>query len=393
MKQSCLKEAQRTIIIPSYPPLVKGGRGDFLIKIPFNDLTRQYKSIEGKLNRVLKDVLKSGWFILGKNVETFEKDFANYVGKKYGIGVASGTDALFLSLLACDIKAGDEVITVPNTAIPTIAAISATGAKPVLVDVNQFYTLDTAKIEEKISSKTKAIIPVHLYGQPCQMDPILKIAKRHNILVIEDCAQAHGAEYKGKKLPAGDIGCFSFYPTKNLGAYGDGGIIVTDNERLSRKLKLLRNYGETKRFTHIIKGYNSRLDEIQAAILRIKLKHLDRWNRKRRRIAKLYNELLSDLVATPQEDKNSKHVYHLYVVRTEKRNELKDFLFSRGIGTNIHYPIPVHLQKGYSDLRYKKGSLPKCEKYSKEILSLPIFPELKEKEIEYICESVREFFK
>ena len=363
------------------------------MKIPFNDLTRQYKSIEHTADRAVKKVLESGWFILGKNLEKFEEEFADFVGKKYGVGVASGTDALFLALLSFGIKKGDEIITVPNTAIPTIAAISATGAVPVLVDINDFYTVDVSKIEEKITEKTKAIIPVHLYGQPCQMDLILNIAKKHNLFVIEDCAQSHGAEYKGKKVPAGDIGCFSFYPTKNLGAYGDGGMIVTNNKKISQKLKLLRNYGETKRFTHVIKGYNSRLDEIQAAILRIKLKHLDTWNQKRRRIAKLYSELLSDLMSVPKEDKNSKHVYHLYIVRTEKRNKLKDFLFSRGIGTNIHYPIPVHLQKSYSDLGYKKGFLPKCEKYAKEVLSLPIFPELRKNEVEYICNAITEFFK
>ena len=363
------------------------------MKIPFNDLTRQYKSIEHTADRAVKKVLESGWFILGKNLEKFEEEFADFVGKKYGVGVASGTDALFLALLSFGIKKGDEIITVPNTAIPTIAAISATGAVPVLVDINDFYTVDVSKIEEKITEKTKAIIPVHLYGQPCQMDLILNIAKKHNLFVIEDCAQSHGAEYKGKKVPAGDIGCFSFYPTKNLGAYGDGGMIVTDNKKISQKLKLLRNYGETKRFTHVIKGYNSRLDEIQAAILRIKLKYLDRWNNQRRKIAKSYSELLEDFVSTPEEDKDNRHVYHLYVIRTENRDKLKDYLSSKGIGTAIHYPIPAHLQKGYSDLGYKKGKFKTCEKFSKEILSLPLFPELSNKEIEYICSNIKKFFK
>ena len=363
------------------------------MKIPFNDLSRQYKSIQKQLSSSLNNVLKSGWFILGKNVEIFEEDFADYVGKKYGIGVATGTDALFLSLLACGIKRDDEVITVSNTAIPTIAAISATGAIPILVDINPFFTIDTNKIEEKITSRTKAIIPVHLYGQSCQMGPILDIARKHNLFVIEDCAQAHGSEYKRKKLPFGDTGCFSFYPTKNLGAYGDGGMIVTNNAGLAQKLKLLRNYGETKRFTHIIKGYNSRLDEIQAAILRIKLKYLEKWNQKRKKIAQLYDQLLTGIVFTPQEDKDSKHVYHLYVIKTERRNELQEFLYSKNIGTNIHYPIPVHLQKGYSDLGYKKGEFPKSEKNAKEILSLPIFPELGESEILYICNNIRKFFK
>lgn len=363
------------------------------MKIPFNDLSRQYKSIQKQLNRALNNVLKSGWFILGENVEIFEEDFADYVGKKYGIGVATGTDALFLSLLACGIKRGDEVITVSNTAIPTIVAISATGAIPVLVDINPFFTIDINKIEKKITDRTKAIIPVHLYGQSCQMDSILNIAKKNNLYVIEDCAQAHGSVYKRKQVPFGDIGCFSFYPTKNLGAYGDGGMIVTNNAGLAQKLKLLRNYGETKKFTHIIKGYNSRLDEIQAAILRIKLKYLENWNRKRRNIAQLYNQLLRGIVLTPQEDIDARHVYHLYVIKTEKRNELQEYLFSKNIGTNIHYPIPVHLQKGYADLGYKKGEFPMSEKTAKEILSLPIFPELRENEILYICNSIRKFFK
>jgi len=363
------------------------------MKIPFNDLTRQYKSIEEKLNKTINVVLKSGWFILGKNVETFEIEFADYVGKKYGIGVASATDALFLALLASGIKRGDEVITVPNTAIPTIAAISAAGAVPVFADINQYYTIDSSIIEKKISRKTRAIIPVHLYGQSCQMASILNIAKKYNLRVIEDCAQAHGAEYRGLKVPVGDIGCFSFYPTKNLGAYGDGGMIVTNNENLFQKLKLLRNYGETTRFTHIIKGYNSRLDEIQAAILRLKLKYLDRWNNERRKIAKSYNELLEDFVLTPQEDKDNRHIYHLYVIRTEKRDKLKDYLYAKGIGTAIHYPIPAHLQKGYSDLGYKKNDFKTCEKFSKEILSLPLFPELINREIEYVCSNIKDFFK
>jgi len=363
------------------------------MKIPFNNLERQYESIEPNLSKALRNVFKSGWFILGQNVEAFEKEFADYMGKKYGIGVASGTDALFLALLASGIKRGDEVITVPNTAIPTIAAISAAGAVPVFVDINEFYTIDTSKIEKKFSDKTRAIIPVHLYGQSCQMAHIINIAKKYNLQVIEDCAQAHGTEYKGAKVPFGDIGCFSFYPTKNLGAYGDGGMIVTNNEKLFQKLKLLRNYGETVRFTHVIKGYNSRLDEIQAAILRIKLKHLDRWNNGRRKIAKSYTEQLKDFVLTPQEDNDSKHVYHLYVIRTERRDRLKDYLYSKGIGTAIHYPIPAHLQRGYSDFGYKKGDFSTCEQFSREILSLPLFPELRDKEIEYICTSVKKFFK
>jgi len=362
--------------------------------IPTVDLKRQYYSIKEEIDNAIKNVLESGYFILGENVKLFEDEFSRYCNAKYGIGVASGTDALQLALRACGISRGDEVITVSNTAFPTAIAISYTGAKPVFVDVDETYTMDASRVEEKINEKTKAILPVHLYGQPADMDPILEIAKKHDLYVIEDACQAHGAEYKGRKVGSiGDIGCFSFYPTKNLGAYGDGGFITTNNEELAERLKLLRNYGQIERYNHAIKGYNSRLDEIQAAILRVKLKRLDKWNELRRRNAKLYSELIGEKVIVPFERENSTHVYHLYVIRTKQRDELRKWLKSRGILTDVHYPTPIHLQKAYADLGLGEGSLPVTEKYANEILSLPMFPELTEEEISHIADAINEFEK
>ena len=349
--------------------------------IPMGDLKRQYYSIKEEIDNAIKSVLESGYFILGENVKSFEDEFSKYCNVKCGIGVASGTDAIQLALRACGIGAGDEVITVSNTAFPTAIAISYTGAKPVFVDIDKTYTIDISKIEEKISSKTKGILPVHLYGQPADMNPILEIAERFGLFVIEDACQAHGAEYKDEKVGSiGNIGCFSFYPTKNLGAYGDGGMVITNNEEVAEKLRLLRDYGQIKRYSHTIKGYNSRLDEIQAAILRVKLKKLDEWNEKRRRNAIFYNQLLEKVI-TPVEKENSKHVYHLYVIRTKHRDELCEWLKAKGVSTDIHYPTPIHLQKAYADLGLEKGGLPVTEQYASEILSLPIYPELTEKEV------------
>lgn len=361
--------------------------------IPAVDLKRQYYSIEEEVDNAIKGVLESGYFILGENVKLFEKEFSKYCNAEFGIGVASGTDALQIALRAYDVGASDEVITVSNTAFPTAIAISYTGAKPVFVDIDETYTIDALKIKEKISSKTKVILPVHLYGQPADIYPILEIAEKFGLYVIEDACQAHGTEYKGKKVGSiGDIGCFSFYPTKNLGAYGDGGFVTTNNEELAERIKLLRDYGQTERYNHVIKGYNSRLDEIQAAVLRVKLKKLDKWNEVRRKNAKLYNELLSGKVIVPIERENSKHVYHLYVIRTKYRDEMRKWLKSKGIPTDIHYPTPIHLQKAYADLGLEKGSLPVTEKYANEILSLPLYPTLTTEKIEYIGDKINNFF-
>ncbi len=355
------------------------------------ELNRQYHSIKGEIDKKIQEVLDKGNMILGENVSCFERDFSGYCNTKFGIGVGSGTAAIHLALLSCGVSNGDEVITVPNTAVPTVSAISLANAIPVFVDVDpETYTINTKKIEEGITRKTKAIIPVHLYGHPCDMDPVLEIAEKHGLRVIEDACQAHGAKYKGRSVGSlGDIGCFSFYPTKNLGAYGDGGMVVTRNEELAETVRLLRNYGQTEKNVHKIIGFNSRLDEIQAAILRVKLKHLEEWNASRAGKARLYHKLLDDSVITrPVERKWARHVHHLYVVRSGKRNQLQEWLKSQGILTNIHYPTPVHMQEAYSYLGYGKGSFPVSERNAGEILSLPMFPELTREEIERVAAAV-----
>ena len=361
--------------------------------IPFVDLKREYAEIKGEINNVIQRVLERQWFILGEELERFEKEFAKYIGVKHAIGVNSGSDALYLAIKALSIGKGSEVITVSHTFISTVDAIIRNGAKPVFVDIDpETYTIDVNQIEKKITKGTKAIIPVHLYGHPADMDPIMEIAEKYGLYVIEDACQAHGAEYKGRKAGSiGYIGCFSFYPVKNLGAYGDAGMVVTNNEELAEKLRMLRNYGSPKKYHHDYTGVNSRLDEIQAAILRVKLRHLDEWNEKRRKIAKLYNELLEDSdVITPIEKEWAKHVYHLYVIRHRERNKLQRHLAENGIQTQIHYPIPVHKQRAYLNLGHT-ARLPVTEKICKEILSLPMHPWLKEEEIEYISEIIKEF--
>lgn len=361
-------------------------------EIPIIDPKRQYYPIKEEIVKAVEKVLESGRFILGENVKAFEKEFSSYCGAKFGIGVASGTDALQLALRACDIGANDEVITVSNTAFPTAVAISYTSARPVFVDVDQTYTIDVFKIEDKITGKTKAILPVHLYGQPADMDPLIELAEKHDLKVIEDACQAHGAEYNGKKVGSlGDIGCFSFYPTKNLGAYGDGGMVITNDEKIAEKLRLLRNYGQTKRYCHEIKGYTSRLDEIQAAVLRVKLKKLETWNNARRDNAKLYSKLLKKEIVTPIERQNCKHVFYLYVIRARRRDELQEWLKTNRISTDIHYPTPIHLQEAYSDLGIGKGSLPVTEQFAGQIMSLPIYPELTKEEILRVADVINNF--
>ena len=363
--------------------------------IPFLDLKRGYLKYKDEIDRAIADVFNSGWFILGDNVKQFEREFSFYCECRFGVGVGSGTEALHLALVASGVKYGDEVITVPNTAVPTVSAITFAGAKPVFVDIlPDKYTIDPEKIEEKITEKTRAIVPVHLYGQAAEMEPILEISHKYNIPVIEDACQAHGALYKGKKVgSSGKLGCFSFYPSKNLGAYGDAGIITINDESLYGKLIKLRNYGEEKRYYHSIKGFNSRLDEIQASILRVKLRHLDEWNKKRRELAKIYSDRLKNLpVITPEEGDDNYHIYHLYVIRTEKRDSLQKYLKEKGVSTLIHYPVPIHFQEAYKDLDYKPGSLPISEKISGEILSLPLYPEIQEEEIETVCRYIRDFF-
>ena len=362
------------------------------MKIPMLDLSAQYKEIKPEIDGAVQRVLDSGWFVLGKECEAFEQEFAKYNGSKYAIGVGSGTEALHLALRALNIRKGDEVITVSNTAIPTISAISLTGATPVFVDIDpESYTLDPKKLEQAITARTKAILPVHLFGQSADMDPILEIANKHHIPVIEDCAQSQGATYKNKKTGNfGIIGCFSFYPSKNLGAYGDAGLITTNDEKIKEKLLMLRNYGQKDRYIHAEKGTNSRLDEIQAAILRVKLKHLDKYNERRRSLANIYKKELKNII-TPKEMGYANHVYHLYVIRTQNRDQLMHYLREHGVGTQIHYPIPAHMQEAYQNLEIKEGSFPISESYSKEIVSLPLFPELSEEQVLHITKLINEF--
>lgn len=372
-----------------------------MINVPFVDLKTQFRALKKEIHEAMEGVFDSGCFILGEKVKRFEEEFSAYCGCKYGIGVGSGTEALHLALVACGIEYGDEVITVPNTAVPTVSAITFAGATPLFVDVEQqTSTMDPNKLEDflkreiklKGSSTIKAIIPVHLYGHPADMDPIMELAEVYNLKVIEDACQAHGAEYKGRKAGSiGDAGCFSFYPTKNLGGYGDGGIIVTDDINLSEKLKQLRNYGQKNRYISPIKGFNSRLDEIQAAILLVKLRYLDRWNEQRREKANLYNNLLNDSkVESPVESDYARHIYHLYVIRCEERDILKRRLESNGIKALIHYPIPIHMQGAYKHLTPKECSLPVTEQHCNSILSLPLYPELENCSIEEICRLINE---
>lgn len=362
--------------------------------IPFLDLKRQYGSIKGEIDKAVSEVIESQRFVLGPKLEEFEKAFAGYCGTKFSAGVNSGTSALHLALLALGIKPGDEVITCPNSFFATAEAITAAGAKPVFADISpESFCMDPESLRKNVSGKTRAIIPVQLYGQCTDMAPIMEIAEERGINVIEDACQAHGATYKGKKAGSiGTIGCFSFYPGKNLGAYGEGGMCVTNDAALNEKLRLLRSHGEKPKHTHHVAGFNFRLEELQAAILSVKLKHLDEWNDGRRENAKLYNESVeNDAVKKPEEMDYGRHVYHIYAVRSARRDALADYLKSKGISTAIHYPTPIHLQPAYSWLGYKPGSVPNCEKAANEILSLPMFAELTEEEVRDVSDAINKF--
>ncbi len=368
------------------------------MEVAFMDIKKQDSDISKDIEIAIKDVINNTSFILGKEVKVFEDKFADYCNVKYGVGVANGTEALFLALLALNVGKGDEVITTVNTYIATALAISFTGATPILVDADPVtYNIDTTKIEGAITKKTKVIMPVHLYGQPADMDAIIKIAKKHNLGIIEDASQAHGAEYKGKKVGGfSDIAAFSLYPGKNLGAYGDAGVLVTDNNDLYKKLLLLRDYGRKSKYEHVIKGYNSRLDTIQAAVLNVKLKKLDTWNNSRRANAKIYNELFQKhclRIITPKEVSYAKHVYHQYVIRVPKRDQVVEEMSKRGVRLLVHYPIPLHLQEAYADSGYKKGDFPVAEKLCEEVISLPIYPGLTRQEIEYVVQQFKEVVK
>lgn len=359
--------------------------------IPVFDIARQNKILKTELDQAIQSVIKSGVFILGPKVSEFEREFAAYLGVKYAVGVASGTDAISLALLAIGIRSGDEVI-MPANAYPSVFAATQIGAIPKLVDIiPATYNIDPSKIPDAITKKTKAILPVHLYGQPADMEKILAIGKKYKIPVIEDCAQAAGGEVeneRGKVGSIGDIGCFSFYPTKNLGCFGDGGMVVTDNKEIYERVKILRMYGEKTRYNSICLGRNSRLDELQAAILSVKLKYLDKWNERRREIAQLYFSHLAGPAESVEVGKNFSHIYHLFVITNKKRNQLKKYLEGKGIGTAIHYPIPIHLVPSMKFLGYKKGDFPESEKACEEILSLPMFPELTDREVKHVLKEI-----
>lgn len=360
--------------------------------IPLLDLRAQYHSIKPEIDAAVLAVLDSTQYVLGKFVSDFEHDFAKYVGAAEGIAVNSGTSALHLALLAAGVDKGDEVITTPFTFVATVAAIDYTGARAVLVDIDPTsFNIDVNKIEKAITPRTKAIIPVHLYGQPADMDPILEIARKHKIVVIEDAAQAHGAEYKGKRVGSiGDIACFSFYPGKNLGAYGEGGLVSTSNPGYSKKLRMLRDWGAEQKYKHVLKGYNYRMEGLQGAILGVKLRHLEGWTESRRRIAKKYvQQLAGSGVQTPAEMPYARHVYHQFVIRTNDRAHVQSELNADGIATGIHYPIPVHMQPAYADLGYQAGDFPVAEAAGREVLSLPLFPEMAEEQVQEVVTAAK----
>jgi len=362
--------------------------------VPIVELDSQFRSIEGEIRAAVDDVLQTGRFIFGKHCAAFEAEFAAYVGATHAVGVASGTDAIHLALRAVGVGPGDEVITAANTCVPTVAGIAASGARPALVDIDPATcTLDPARLGAAITQNTKAVVPVHLYGHPCDMDPILDVAAAHGLTVVEDCAQAHGTAYKGRRCGTfGAAAAFSFYPSKNLGAYGDGGAVTTNDAGLDAQLRKLRNYGEERRYEHSVQGFNSRLDEIQAAVLRVKLRHLDGWNEARRDRAARYAGRLRPLpVRLPHEAPWAHHIYHLYVIRSTQRDALQAHLGEHGIGTLLHYPVPIHRQPAYAHLGYGPGDFPEAEKACNEVLSLPMYAELPFDAIERVADALAQF--
>jgi dTDP-4-amino-4,6-dideoxygalactose transaminase len=365
-----------------------------MLMIPFVDLSAQYRAIKPELDAAILEVLASSHYVLGAQVAAFEKEFAAYCESTHAIGVNSGTSALHLALLAAGVGPGDEVITVPLTFVATAAAISYTGARPVLVDVDPVsLTMDPAQLARAITPRTRAIVPVHLYGHPADMDPILDIARDWGLTVVEDACQAHGARYKGRRVGSfGDLACFSFYPSKNLGACGEGGMIVTRSAEHARALSVLRDHGQDVKYHHPVRGFNYRLEAIQAAALRVKLRHLDAWTEARRAHARRYEQALEGVaVATPAEAPSAEHVYHLYVIRAAERDRLQAHLAAQGIQTGIHYPIPVHLQPAFRDLGYREGDFPVSEVWARTILSLPMYPELTSAQIDEVADVVAEF--
>jgi dTDP-4-amino-4,6-dideoxygalactose transaminase len=361
--------------------------------VPYLDLKAQYQSIKPEVDAAIARVLESSQFVLGAEVAAFEQEFADYCEARECIALNSGTSALHLALLAAGVEPDDEVITVPFTFVASVAAVIYAGARPVLVDIDsRSFTMDTAALEAVITPRTKAIMPVHLYGHPCDMDPIMDVARRYGLVVIEDAAQAHGAKYKGRPVGTiGDIGCFSFYPTKNLGAYGEGGAVTTNTVEYAQKVRSLRDWGQDRKYHHALHGYNYRMEGFQGAILRVKLRHLEEWTEARRTIAKKYNELLANCgLKLPVEMPWARHVYHVYTLQTESRDGLQKALLAEGIQTAIHYAIPVHLQPAYSNLGYGMGSLPQSEIAAQQVLSLPMYPELPEQSIRQVASAVKQ---
>lgn len=365
--------------------------------VPFFNITRQNNRLESELDAALTEVVRSGKFILGEKVASLEKEAAHFCGTKHAIGVASGTDALHLALRACGIKQGDEVITSPFTFVATAEAIAYCGATPIFVDIEpKTFNIDASKIENNITKNTKAILPVHLYGQSCAMDKINEIASKNKLRIIEDCAQAIGAEMNGKKVGSiGDVGCFSFFPTKNLGCFGDGGLVTTNDAKIAEETIVLRGHGSRQTYHYDIIGYNSRLDALQAAIIHVKLRYLEDFSRARAKNASLYREILSGIeeITLPYEIAEGKHVYNQFTIRTKERDRLFGHMKERGIGAMVYYPLSLHLQKAFAHLGYKPGDLPQSEAAQNEVLSLPIFPELEEQEIKNVCEAIKSFYK
>jgi dTDP-4-amino-4,6-dideoxygalactose transaminase len=364
------------------------------MKVPFLDLKAHHAPLIEEFDRAIHEVIETSAFAGGPFVEKFEREFAAFCGSSYAIAVGNGTDALWLALLALGIGEGDEVITVPNTFIATAEAISYCKARPVFVDVDQnTFTMNPVELEKVLTEKTKAIIPVHLFGQPADMDPILEFARAHGLFVIEDAAQAHGAEYKGRKAGTmGEAGCFSFYPGKNLGAFGEGGAVVTNDPELCEQIQMLRDHGQSRKYYHALMGWNCRMDGIQAAVLSIKLRHLNHANSLRRKHASEYNQAFAgtDEVLTPFQASYARHVYHVYAIRVQQRDEVGRHLREKGIGSAVHYPVPIHLQEACRNLGYKKGAFPIAENLADEFLSLPMFPELTEEQVDYVARSVSE---
>jgi dTDP-4-amino-4,6-dideoxygalactose transaminase len=365
---------------------------DSKIQVPYLDLKAQYRGIKPEIDAAIAGVLESAQFVLGSEVAGFEREFAAYCGSAECVALNSGTSALHLALLAAGVKPGDEVITVPFTFVASVAAVIYAGARPVLVDIDpRSYTMDPSKLEAAITPRSKAILPVHLYGQPADMDPIMEVARRHRLAVIEDAAQAHGAHYQGRPIGTmSDITCYSFYPTKNLGAYGEGGAITTNNAECAETIRKLRDWGQDSKYHHVLRGYNYRMEGLQGAILRVKLRHLNKWIEVRRAVAGQYADLLANSgVDLPEEMPWARHVYHVYTLRTENRDGLQSALQAEGIQTAVHYALPAHLQPAYADLGYSKGAFPQSEAAATQVLSLPIYPEISEQAVVRVANVVK----